>query len=454
MSAIRCASCAVSASASSAVRSSSAISTVSIRLSRVAGASCATPPIRARRGTSISPPSRVELAPDQPEQRGLARAVAPDESDLVPRRDQRGGVVEELLALHRKGDVLQGQHGRACGLRGGREVNRLALATKFAGTDRPLSARIDECLSQNPAAGYRPLGPTPPSDEECLCLRLRVTAKSLCGRTFGIRSAVAQCDIALNTIGVPSYKLTKLEPRGQDEPDCGRSGQLAGRAAAVEKTNKMKVRPDNARRYSLPCRRCWTPRNFSQARRFRKWRAAFRPGMTRADLWLTCEVHSRAIGFCYAAAEPMTDGAWNMHALAVLPSLHGKGYGGAIVARLEAELRRRNQRILIADTSGAKAVCPNAQLLSQVRLQGSCPDTRLLGGGGRQDRFLETAGIGRTSARACPRHAGRPPFPALETRANGPLARGGSDAPILQGVVAWPSSVRSRSSSPTPPGAT
>ena len=49
--------CASSASASSAARSTSAASTVSTRLSRVAGASCATPPIRARFGTSISPAS-------------------------------------------------------------------------------------------------------------------------------------------------------------------------------------------------------------------------------------------------------------------------------------------------------------------------------------------------------------------------------------------------------------
>ena len=58
ISAMRCASVAASsASAISAARSASAASTVSIRLSRLAGASCATPPIRARFGTSISPPS-------------------------------------------------------------------------------------------------------------------------------------------------------------------------------------------------------------------------------------------------------------------------------------------------------------------------------------------------------------------------------------------------------------
>lgn len=209
-------------------------------------------------------------------------------------------------------------------------------------------------LVAEPCRWYRPLGPTPPSDEECLCLRLRVTAKSLCGGTVGIRSAVAQCDIALNTIGVPSYKLTKLEPRGQDEPDCGRSGQLAGRAAAVEKTNKMKVRPTTHGDIAS-LQEVLDATELFPSEALPEMASGISSGDDSADLWLTCEVHSRAIGFCYAAAEPMTDGAWNMHALAVLPSLHGKGYGGAIVARLEAELRRRNQRILIADTSGAKA---------------------------------------------------------------------------------------------------
>ena len=50
---------AFSASAISAARSVSAASTVSMRLTSLAGASCATPPIRAPRGTEISPVSSV-----------------------------------------------------------------------------------------------------------------------------------------------------------------------------------------------------------------------------------------------------------------------------------------------------------------------------------------------------------------------------------------------------------
>ena len=38
------------------------------------------------------------------------------------------------------------------------------------------------------------------------------------------------------------------------------------------------------------------------------------------DVWLTCESDSTAIGFCYAAPEQLTEGTWNMLAIAVRPS--------------------------------------------------------------------------------------------------------------------------------------
>jgi len=70
------------------------------------------------------------------------------------------------------------------------------------------------------------------------------------------------------------------------------------------------------------------------------------------DLWLTCEVGGEAIGFCYAAPEQLTDGTWNMLAIAVHPSKQGSGYGGAIVKQLETLLHERGHRVLIVDTSG------------------------------------------------------------------------------------------------------
>jgi ribosomal protein S18 acetylase RimI-like enzyme len=74
-----------------------------------------------------------------------------------------------------------------------------------------------------------------------------------------------------------------------------------------------------------------------------------------AEIWLTCEQNGTAVGFCYAVPEKLTEGTWNMLALAVLPSLQGTGVGQAIVLALEDVLRRAGHRLLIADTSGASA---------------------------------------------------------------------------------------------------
>jgi ribosomal protein S18 acetylase RimI-like enzyme len=78
----------------------------------------------------------------------------------------------------------------------------------------------------------------------------------------------------------------------------------------------------------------------------------FLSGDESHDIWLTCESKGNVVGFCYAAPEKLTDGTWNMLVIAVHSESQGKGAGAAIIKRLEAELRERGQRILIADTSG------------------------------------------------------------------------------------------------------
>lgn len=70
------------------------------------------------------------------------------------------------------------------------------------------------------------------------------------------------------------------------------------------------------------------------------------------DLWLTCEVNGFAMGFCFARPEPLTEGTWNMTAIAVLPSFQGKGAGSALIKALERDLRTAGNRVLLADTSG------------------------------------------------------------------------------------------------------
>lgn len=72
-------------------------------------------------------------------------------------------------------------------------------------------------------------------------------------------------------------------------------------------------------------------------------------------LWLSCVDGASAVGFCYAAPEPMTEGTWNMLAIAVHPDRQNRGYGGALVHHLEKHLRDQRVRMLIVDTSGKPA---------------------------------------------------------------------------------------------------
>lgn len=73
-------------------------------------------------------------------------------------------------------------------------------------------------------------------------------------------------------------------------------------------------------------------------------------GETEA-FWLTCHNDKEAVGFCYTAPEELTDGTWNMLALAVRPDHQGNGFGASLVAAAEQHLKQTGQRILIVDTS-------------------------------------------------------------------------------------------------------
>lgn len=70
------------------------------------------------------------------------------------------------------------------------------------------------------------------------------------------------------------------------------------------------------------------------------------------ERWLSFEEDGAVIGFCYAAHEKLTEGTWNMLAIAVLPESQGSGAGKALVRHLENDLRSDGERVLIVDTSG------------------------------------------------------------------------------------------------------
>ena len=92
--------------------------------------------------------------------------------------------------------------------------------------------------------------------------------------------------------------------------------------------------------------------------------APFLAGETQA-FWLTAHVEGKAVGFCYTVPESLTEGTWNMLALAVHPRLQGQRLGAALVKSAEQVLRQDGQRIVIVDTSGTDDFAQTRRFYSQ-----------------------------------------------------------------------------------------
>ncbi|MBY0447421.1 MAG: GNAT family N-acetyltransferase [Hyphomonadaceae bacterium] len=76
---------------------------------------------------------------------------------------------------------------------------------------------------------------------------------------------------------------------------------------------------------------------------------------TTPDVWLVAEHAGAIIGFCFCEPERMTSGTWNMLALAVAPTLQGRGVGAALVREVETILHRQGERPLLVETMDVKA---------------------------------------------------------------------------------------------------
>ena len=68
-------------------------------------------------------------------------------------------------------------------------------------------------------------------------------------------------------------------------------------------------------------------------------------------IWLTALTNAAPVGVAYCAPEPVTDGTWNLLMLWLQDGFEGKGFAQALVAEIENELRARNARLLLVETS-------------------------------------------------------------------------------------------------------
>lgn len=68
------------------------------------------------------------------------------------------------------------------------------------------------------------------------------------------------------------------------------------------------------------------------------------------EIWFTA-LENEPVGFAYCAPEPVTSGTWNLLMLWTKEGYEGKGFGKSLVSAVEAELKSRNARLLIVETS-------------------------------------------------------------------------------------------------------
>jgi ribosomal protein S18 acetylase RimI-like enzyme len=66
---------------------------------------------------------------------------------------------------------------------------------------------------------------------------------------------------------------------------------------------------------------------------------------------VTYEQDGLPIGFAYYAPAGMTDRTWYLYWIAVSKDIHAKGIGSKLLAHVEHDIRQRNGRMLLIETS-------------------------------------------------------------------------------------------------------
>lgn len=70
------------------------------------------------------------------------------------------------------------------------------------------------------------------------------------------------------------------------------------------------------------------------------------------DIWFTTSIQNSPVSIAYCAPEAMTEGAYNLYAIAVHKDYQGKGVGKKMINFIETLLISKGKRILIVETSG------------------------------------------------------------------------------------------------------
>jgi GNAT superfamily N-acetyltransferase len=68
-------------------------------------------------------------------------------------------------------------------------------------------------------------------------------------------------------------------------------------------------------------------------------------------IWLVAQAEATVLGFAYCEPERMTDGTYNLLAIAVEPTQQSGGIGQLLVAAIEQKAKAMEARVLLVETS-------------------------------------------------------------------------------------------------------
>ena len=87
---------------------------------------------------------------------------------------------------------------------------------------------------------------------------------------------------------------------------------------------------------------------------------------------ISFEQDGRTIGFAYHAPAAMTDRTWYLYWIAVEKATQARGIGSALLHAVETDLRRRDGRILLIETSSLPHYEPTRQFYLKHGYERSC----------------------------------------------------------------------------------
>lgn len=88
------------------------------------------------------------------------------------------------------------------------------------------------------------------------------------------------------------------------------------------------------------------------------WDAYLRQGEASGYVFLVYREGQQVLGYVCFGPRPLTQGTFDLYWIAVDPAHRGQGIGPALSERVEAEVRRRGGRLLLAETSSTPGYAP------------------------------------------------------------------------------------------------